>query len=323
MLTTVVFCFVVVFVVVFLALYLMSTRAANDLKQTLARLDEIAGAVIPRRAPERVDILREDILSDIPWLNDLLHSFNIFPAIRKMLSQADLDWKLNTVLLLSLFLWLGTGLLVYMRTEVLFVAVLLGAVAACAPWAYILHKRSKRFAEFEEKLPEALDLMVSAIRAGHGFASAINLASRENMEPIAGEFRQCFDEQNFGLDLRVAMSNLADRMPIPDVKLLVSAVLIQKESGGNLAEILEKAAYLIRERFRLKRQVRVHTAQGRMTGWIMTFTPVALGFLLYLLDPDQMSVLWKRDIGQTLLWTAVIMDLIGALIIRKIVRAQF
>src|SRR5581483_9835955 len=106
------------------------------------------------------------------------------------------------------------------------------------------------------------------------------------------------------------------------VKLLVSAVLIQKESGGNLAEILEKAAYLIRERFRLKRQIRVHTAQGRMTGWVLVFMPVVLGFLLYLLDPARMSVLWTRPIGQQLMWTAVLMDMIGALIIRKIVRSQ-
>jgi tight adherence protein B len=186
----------------------------------------------------------------------------------------------------------------------------------------VLRKRSKRFSEFEEKLPETLDLIVSAIRAGHGFTSAMGLASREIGEPIAGELRQCFDEQNFGLDLRLAMNNLADRVAIPDVQLIVSAVLIQKESGGNLAEVLEKVAYIIRERFRLKRQIRVHTAQGRLTGWVLAFFPVIIGLLLYLLDPARMAILWSRPLGIKLLWGAVIMDLVGGLIIRKIVRPR-
>ena len=150
----------------------------------------------------------------------------------------------------------------------------------------------------------------------------MGLASKESGEPIAGELRQCFDEQNFGLDLRVAMKNLEDRMPIPDVGLIVSAVLIQKESGGNLAEILEKVAHIIRERFRLKRQVRVHTAQGRMTGWILAVMPVVLGFVFFIMDPDRMRILWNRPIGVKLLWTALFMELIGALIIRKIVRTR-
>src|ERR1019366_609023 len=297
MLNIVAISFIAVFLVAFLALYSLSARSSQDLKQTLARLDDITGNVPVARAPEAVDILREDVLSDIPWLNDLLHSFNVFPAMRKTLSQADVEWKLSAIILFSILLWLAAGLLVYLRTETLRVALALGALAACGPWLLILHKRTKRFADFEEKLPEALDLMVSPIRAGHGFASAINLAARENAEPIAGEFRQCFDEQNFGLDLRVAMNNLADRMPIPDVRLLVSAVLIQKESGGNLAEILEKTAHVIRDRFRLKRQVRVHTAQGRLTGWVLALMPVILDFLLYLMDPARMAVLWSRPIG--------------------------
>jgi tight adherence protein B len=322
MLSIIVISFAAVFVVAFLALFSLTEKASRELKQTKERLDDIAVATPAMRAPEVIDILREDVLSDIPWLNELLQSFNVFPAARKTLRQADVEWKLSAIILCSILLWLAGGLAVYLRTSSVLVSVVLGALVASCPWLIVLHKRNKRFLAFEEKLPEALDLMVSAIRAGHGFASAINHAARENTEPISGEFRQCCDEQNFGLDLRVAMNNLADRMPIPDVQLLVSAVLIQKESGGNLAEILEKAAYIIRERFRLKRQIRVHTAQGRLTGWILAVMPVILGFLLYLLDPERMTVLWSRPIGVKLLWTAVFMDVIGALIIRKIVRAR-
>lgn len=321
MLGTIVVVFAAVFLTALLVLLSVSARSSRDLDQTKARLNAISvapGATVS----ENVDILKEDVLSGIPWLNDLLHSFNVFPAMRKTLRQANVSWTLSAVLLATLFLYLAAEVLVYIRTDNLLVALAIGAALSTLPWAFVLHKRTKRFSEFEERLPEALDLIVSAIRAGHGFVSAIGLAARENSEPIAGEFRKCFDEQNFGLDLRVAMTNLADRMPIPDVQLLVSAVLIQKESGGNLAEILEKTAHVIRERFRLKRQVRVHTAQGRLTGWVLAVMPIVFGLLLYLLNPAQMSILWSRPIGVKLLWAAVIMDMVGALIIRKIVRPR-
>jgi tight adherence protein B len=314
--------FTAVFLLVFLGLLAISSRSSSDLKTTMARLQEIATPIDKGRVPEVADILREDVLSDIPWLNDMLHSFNIFPAMRKVLSQADVQYKLSAIISVILLLWIVVVGVIYMRTTSIPVSLALGAVAASVPWILVIRKRNNRFSDFEEKLPEALDLMVSAIRAGHGFASAVSLASRESTEPISSEFRQFFDEQNFGLDLRIAVQNLAERMPIPDVKLLASAVLIQKESGGNLAEILEKVAYVIRERFRLKRQVRVHTAQGRMTGWILAFAPVIFGVLLYLLDPNRMATLWSRPIGIELMWTAAIMDLIGALIIRKIVRPR-
>ena len=137
--------------------------------------------------------------------------------------------------------------------------------------------------------------------------------------PSAAEFRICFDEQNYGLELRAAMDNLVTRVPLQDLRIVVTAILIQKESGGNLAEVLDKTAYVIRERFRLKRQVRVHTAQGRLTGWILSFLPVVLGIALYLINPDTMSLLWKREIGVKLLYASGTMTIIGALIIRKIV----
>jgi tight adherence protein B len=148
------------------------------------------------------------------------------------------------------------------------------------------------------------------------------MAAKECPEPIRGEFRQCFDEQNFGLDLRLALLNLAHRVPIHDIRMLVTAVMIQNETGGNLTEILEKVAYLIREDYRLQRQVRVHTAQGRLTGWILALLPPVLGVLLYLARPDQVSLLWQRPVGQKMLGASVVMTLVGALIIRKILRIR-
>jgi len=314
--------FIAAFLIIFLLFFALSPGSSRDMESTMARLDAISIAAPVTRAPETVDILKEEKLSDVPWLNDLLQSFNIFPAMRKVLRQANVEWTLGSVILTSVFIWVLVGFLAYLRTRASLMAFLVGGVAASLPWIVVMYKRNKRFMSFEEKLPEALDMMVGAIRAGHGFTSSIGLASREISDPIGGEFKQCFDEQNFGLDLRLAMRNLEDRVPIPDVQLIVSAVLIQKESGGNLAEILEKVAYVIRERFRLKRQIRVHTAQGRLTGWILAIFPIVLGFVFYLMDPARMSLLWTRPIGIKLLWTAAFMETIGVLIIRKIIRPR-
>jgi tight adherence protein B len=212
--------------------------------------------------------------------------------------------------------------LIYLRTQVAILAILIGVLGGLAPLAFVLHRRSQRFNRIEQELPESLDLMVSGLRAGHSLVAALRLVAYESPEPIGGEFRICFDEQNYGLELRTAMENLVRRAPLQDLRIVVTAILIQKESGGNLAEVLDKASYVIRERFRLKRQVRVHTAQGRLTGWILSFLPVVLGIGLYLVNPETMSILWTRPIGIKLLYTSAAMTLTGALIIRKIVNME-
>jgi tight adherence protein B len=164
--------------------------------------------------------------------------------------------------------------------------------------------------------------MVSALRAGHSLVAALRLVSSESPDPIGSEFRICFEEQNYGLELRTAMENLITRVPLQDLRIVATAILIQKESGGNLAEVLEKGANLIRERFKLKRQVRVHTAQGRLTGWILSFLPLVLGVGLYLIDPQTVSLLWTRQIGREMLGAATVMTFVGAMIIRKIVNME-
>jgi tight adherence protein B len=197
---------------------------------------------------------------------------------------------------------------------------LIGLLLGAAPFVYVFHRRTKRFNKFEQGLPETLDLMVSALRAGHSFISALDLAASESPDPIGKELRICFDEQNYGLELKTAMNNLTTRVPLQDLKIVITAILIQRESGGNLAEVFDKAAYVIRERFRLKREVRVYTAQGRLTGWILSFLPLVLGLGLYLINPEHMSLLWTRPIGIKLLYTSAVMTIVGSLIIRKIVR---
>ncbi len=193
--------------------------------------------------------------------------------------------------------------LVYLRTGALAFSLLIGLLLGSTPFVYVLHKRSSRFNKFEEQLPEALNLMVSALRAGHSLVAALGLVGSESPDPVGGEFKICCDEQNYGVELRTALDNLVTRVPLQDIRIVTTAILIQKESGGNLAEVLDKTAFVIRERFRLKRQVRIHTAQGRLTGWILSFLPLVLGIALYLVNPENMSLLWKRDIGVKLLYT--------------------
>jgi tight adherence protein B len=246
----------------------------------------------------------------------------VAPRLRILLYQANLQWTAGSLILMCVICFLIPTYLIYLRTGTLIFSVLIGLLLGAAPLIYVLHKRARRFNKFEEGLPEALDLMVSALRAGHSFISALDLAGNESPDPIGKEFRICFDEQNYGLDLKTAMGNLATRVPLQDLKIVITAILIQRESGGNLAEVFDKAAYVIRERFRLKRQVRVHTAQGRLTGWILSFLPIVLGIALYLINPASMSLLWTRAIGIKLLYLSGTMTIVGALIIRKIVRVD-
>lgn len=305
-----------IFLVVSLLLLASGTGASQQTKRTLAVLQ--SALAIERRAgqDEIVDIRKDDLLSAIPWINRWLLRIEIAPRLRTILYQADLKWTTGTLLLLCAGCFAVPAYLIYLRTGTVILGLLIGALSGSVPILYVLHKRRQRFNKFEQGLPEALDLMVSALRAGHSLISALGLVESE---PLGSEFRICFEEQNYGLDLRTAMSNLLARVPLQDLRIIVTAILIQKESGGNLAEVLDKTAYVIRERFRLKRQIRVHTAQGRLTGWILSFLPVVLAIALFLVSPQTMSVLWTRPIGIKLLCAAVVMTIAGTLIIRKIV----
>jgi tight adherence protein B len=314
--------FAAIFATVALVLLAVFSAGADDTKQTLARLDSIRPGRQNVAGDEPLVVRRSDALSAIPWLNSLLERLDVAPKLRLLLYQAEVSWTAGRLLLTSVFLGIVPGWLVYMRTGSMVLGMVFTVFFGSLPFLYVLRERNNRFDRLRQRLPEALDMMVSAIRAGHSFTSAMGLAAKESPEPVKREFRQCFDEQNFGMDLRNAMVNLATRVPTKDIRMITAAVLIQKETGGNLTEILEKVSTLIREDFRLQRQVRVHTAQGRMTGWILSILPVVLGIALYLLNPKQMSILWERQVGLDILYGAGVMTIIGGLIIRKIVRVE-
>ena len=201
---------------------------------------------------QSLNLRKDESLSSIPWLNQRLKKLEIVPYLRRMLSQADLNWSPGRLLVLGIALFAIPFYAAYQYWGLMLVALGIGALLGAAPFAFVVFKRKRRFAQFEKILPESLDLMVSGLRAGHSLVAAMALVARECPDPVGSEFKICFEEQNYGLEMNAALDNLTNRVPLQDVKITSTAIMIQKESGGNLAEVLDKTAYVIRERFRLK-----------------------------------------------------------------------
>lgn len=268
------------------------------------------------------DLRKTEELSSIPWLNRVLLRFEVVPRLRLLLYQANIRWTASLLLLLTGAFFIIPLYLIQLVFGQFPIALLAGAMLAFAPWFYVFKKRERRFKKFEAELPQALDLMVSALRVGHSLNSTLSLVSRECGDPLSGEFRICFEEQNYGLDFGTTLNNLITRVPVQDLKMVVTAMVIQRETGGNLAEILDNTANVIRERFALQRQVRTHTAQGRMTGWILTVLPIVIAILMFFINPHVLTTLWNDPLGRKLVYAGVVLIMIGGVIIRKIVNLE-
>jgi len=207
--------------------------------------------------------------------------------------------------------------------HILVVSIGFAVVAAFLPLVYLRFKRSKRLQLFEEQFPEAIDLIARALRAGHALTTGLGMVSEEVPAPVGEEFKRLYDEQNFGLSLPEAMRAMARRVPVLDARFFVTAVLTQREAGGNLSEVLDNLASVMRERFKLKRQVRVASAHGRMSAWVLSCMPPALAGILFILSPNFMKVLWEDPWGVNLLLIAGTLQLIGTFIISRLVRIEY
>jgi tight adherence protein B len=322
MLLILVLVFIGVFSVVALLMIAVGTGASQQAKQALATLDSALANESLESRDQVVNLRKSDRLSAIPWLNRELQKLDLAPRLHRLLLQAELPWTAGSLMAMCVAGAVIPAYLIEARTGLILAALLGGLIIGALPLAWVFFKRSKRFAKFEQGLPEALDMMVSALRAGHSLIAAMGLVARECAAPVGTEFRACFEEQNYGLEMNTALENMLNRMPIQYLRIVSTAIMIQKESGGNLAEVLDKTAYVIRQRFRLKRQVMTHTAQGRLTGIILTVLPIVLGIAIYFVNPTMMSILWKTQIGIKLMWGAAGMVVIGGLIIRKIVNME-
>jgi tight adherence protein B len=207
-------------------------------------------------------------------------------------------------------------------TPLWFAPVFAGLIASTIPMVFLLNRRTVRLRKFEEMFPEALDLLSRALRAGHALQTALGMVADELRQPVGPEFKKTFDQQNFGLPLRDALNQMTERVPILDVRFFVTAVLIQRETGGNLSEILDNLAHVVRERFKIRRQVRVHTAHGRFTAFVLLSLPAGLAIVLSMISPDQMQPLFHEHTGQMLLLAAMVLQAIGFVWIRQVIKIE-
>ena len=269
-----------------------------------------------------VKLLREEELSNVPVLRALLGLVPRVENLKVLMDQGAVKMKVGTFFLLSfVFAVMAFVIVAFFGLPLIFPFVAaLGA--ACLPYLHLLRKKKKRMHEFEAQFADAVDLLGRAIRAGHAFTTGLQMIGEEVPDPVGEEFRRCFEEQKFGLPLKDSLLNLIERVDLLDLRIFVTAVLIQREVGGNLAEILDKIAYTIRERFKILRQVRVYTAQGRLTGYLLGALPIALGLIIFAMNQEYMKILFERQIGRVLIAAAAVMQVTGFLIIRKIIHIK-
>jgi tight adherence protein B len=315
--------FLLVFLLFLLAMSIFGAEERKRREQVAQRLEALNMAA--RRSADdndRLDLLRHELLGSLPIMDRILQRIELFGRLRTFLIQSEVAWTIGDLLTWICGAAVVGGMIGYWRTGIPTIALVTAACGGSIPFFYVAYRRNKRFLAFEAQLPGALDLICRALRAGHGLVAGLKMVGDEVPDPIGSEFRKAFDEQNFGLELKESLYNLSERMPLQDVRIIVTAILIQRETGGNLAEVLEKAARVIRERYRLKRQIRTHTAQGRLTGWILSLLPMILGVVLFLVRPEFMAVLWTTERGQRWLVTATVMMVVGAIIIRRIIRIR-
>lgn len=305
-----------------LGAYLLATHGSDTKRARLQK--RLADALLHSAHTDDVEVVlaRNELMSEIPWLNRSLVRMQTALHIKRMLDQADLHITPTRLLMFSVMAGMLAALAASVLTISIFVMAVAGLAAAALPFAHVWWRRKKRFDAFLEHLPDALDLMSRALSAGHAFSEALHMVSTEMPEPIATEFRKAYEEQNLGLSLKLAMENLTQRVPLLDLQMCVTAVMIQRETGGNLAEILEKVAYTIRERFRIMGDLKTLTTSSRMSAWLLCGLPIFVALVITAMNPEYMSVLWVDPRGHYLIGAALILQITGMLIVRKILRIK-
>ena len=314
MLTTIVLLF---FLFLAYALFLLASRK-SDARQ--ARLDQRVAEALrdtTRTSDEAIQISREDLMGNNATLNRVLTSLNVAKKLETMISQADSQITVSRLLAFSLVIGVIAALTAYTVVNGIF-AFGIFFLAAAIPFLHIAIKRRKRLQKFNAQLPDTLDLLSRSLSVGHAFTEALHQVSSEMPDPIATEFRIAFEEQKLGLSTKVALDRLTERVPLADLRLCIVAIHIQRETGGNLAEILERVAQTIRDRFKLMEDFRTMTTSSRASAWILCGLPFALVFLLTSINPDYMSKLLYDPRGHIVIAVAIVLQIMGMLLIRKI-----
>jgi tight adherence protein B len=318
---TLVSIFFIILITVFavVAFFTEPSKADKLIHSRLTALDQERA----KSGSDEPDIVKEVTFSTIPAFDRFLRNSRTAVGLQLLIEQCDLQWTVGRIVFSTLILiclgavlgnwWIAPGLVGWAP------GLTLGAI----PYIYLLQKRKRRLRRFSELLPEAIDLMSRGLRAGQALPTTIETIAQESDEPLSSEFRRAADEQSFGLPFREAMANLSRRVPVPDLQFLVTAILVQKETGGNLAQILDKTSHVIRERVRVSGQMRIRTAQGRLTGWILCSLPFAMFIGMNFLHPGYGKALFEDPMGRKMVMYAGGAMVIGIVLIRKIVDVKY
>lgn len=286
------------------------------------RLQELSAAPDAPEQPEAKGLVKVMHDGAMPSFDRLVGNTTRGSALGRWIDQSGVKASISGVCLIAVGLAVLIGFVASLFIGASWGLPLGAAIGFALPFVFLKFKRSRRMRAFEEQFPEGLDLIARALKAGHAFATGLKMVADEMPEPVGPEFRKTFDEQNFGLPLKDALDNLTHRVPHLDVRFFATAVLIQRETGGNLAEILENLAHVVRERFKILRQVRVHTAHGRFTGYVLLGLPAVLCVALMFINPEHMGLLFRERMGQMMLLGAMVMQVIGYLWIKQVIKIE-
>jgi tight adherence protein B len=312
----------VMVVIVFLAFWLF---ASTDTEQERIRRRMESVTKASRRggdASPGLNLVRDELMSEVPTIHRVMMRFSWSGRLKDLIEQSGMQAKPGKIVLFSCVLALAAYVVARVFHIPVWGSALIGLALSAVPFVAILIKRNRRLRQFEERFPEALDLLGRAVRSGHAFTTGMEMIGKESAEPVGGEFRKTFEEQNFGLPMRDALLNMTERVPLMDVRFFVTALLVQKETGGNLAEILDNLSHVIRDRFRIYREVRTKTAAGRLSAMILIALPPAMMAMLSYLNPSYIRVLFDDPIGPEVLAIAGTLQVIGSAIIWKIIHIE-
>jgi len=313
---------VLVFAAVFVAglgvFYVFMERRKLKVRKRLEDLNRLGLS----EAAVEASILRDDTMSDMPAFDRILQKLSIASRTRALLMQADVKMRVGTFFLITLALGILGGTIVAIGSGIWWTFPLGAGLVGCIPYAVIYRKKEVRKRTFERQFPDALDLMTGALRSGMAFTAALQVVAEECPDPVSNEFRIVFEENRLGMSLRDSLNDMTKRIDSTELRLFVTAVLIQKDTGGNLAEILEGTAYVIRDRFRILGDVRTITAQSRLSGVILTALPLAMVAALLVIVPSYLKTLIEDPVGPYLIGGAAFMQLLGFYLIRRIVNVK-
>ena len=287
-----------------------------------ARIARLLHAMSKHGDVQRASMIKQRMLSKSPQIQALLESMNVSLSVETWLVQSGLPWTVAYLIgMMLLFALVGLAVAAYLGLAWTF-CLAVTAAAVALPVLYVRRKRALRLRKFEGQLPDALDMMGRALRAGHAFPTALKMVGEEMSTPLADEFRAAFDEVNFGIAMQVALTSLAARVPVTDLRFFVIAVVIQRETGGNLAELLANISAIMRDRIKLFAEVRVLAAEGKMSAWVLAMLPFAAALMIQLANPTFLSVLYTDPFGQKMVAGALTMMALGALVMRRIINIR-